>query len=61
MRANSFGTTDGCETHNRIACARCAAIARDAYNRRTAKLKPNGDASRHRLVSARINLRREER
>lgn len=58
---------DGTEDYNERVMReeRDALLARrravTAYNRRTAKLAPNGNAERDRLVSARINLRREER
>jgi hypothetical protein len=63
----SSGDYDGTEDYNeRCECdereaLRARRLAVASYNRRTQKLIPNGNASRDRLVSARINLRREER
>lgn len=66
MATVSAGDYDGTEDYNErcmrderdSARARREAVA--AYNRRTAKLAPNGSAARARVIAARINLHSDE-
>ena len=56
---NRYGTVNGCDVHNRVSCERCTSLTpkQTAYNLRTRKLVPTGDAQRDRLVRAKLAVR----